>query len=54
MDKKVDKASDVEFTKAIAESIPTENNKHIFLKAGAAYVAGRALGSAVRNKPKSN
>lgn len=54
MDKKVDKASDVEFAKAIADSIPQENNKHILLKAGAAYLAGRALGSAVRRKPKSN
>jgi hypothetical protein len=42
MDKKIDRASDIEFAQAIADSLPHED-KDIFLKLGAAYLAGKAI-----------
>jgi len=45
MDKKVDRASDIEFAQAIADNLPKQD-KEILLKMGAAYLAGKALKNA--------
>jgi hypothetical protein len=42
MDKKIDRASDIEFAQAIADNLPHED-KDIFLKLGVAYLAGKAV-----------
>ena len=46
MDKKVDRASDVEFSKAIAENLP-DADKHIIEKMGVAYIAGKMVRRAI-------
>ena len=53
MSGRIDRASDVEFAKAIAESLPKpdlDSKAAIVAKMGLAYLAGKAIGHAVKKK----
>ena len=47
--KRIDKASDVEFIDAFVQSMP-QADEHILLKMGAAYVAGRVLKNVLKKR----
>ena len=50
-DKKIDRASDVEFSQAIADAIPADERKtNVIAIMGAAYLAGKVIKRAKKKK----
>lgn len=50
MSGKIDKPSDTEFAQAIVQNIPETDNKDLIIKVGAAYVAAKAIKSALKKR----
>lgn len=49
-DKKIDRASDAEFAKAIADAVPEAKEHHILANAVKGYFIGKAIKSAVKKR----
>jgi len=49
-DKKIDRASDAEFAKVIADAVPEAREHHILASAVKGYLIGRALKSATKKR----